>query len=260
MHNNHLFVERFGKGTPLVLLHGWGMHRVLLRQFATALAGQYEIILMDLPGHGNSARYENADNIESYVSYLHAALPQSTSFHLCGWSMGAMLALQFARQYPAMVRKLVLFTATPCFTNRPDWAAGVALPALQQVGNELAQDYHKAMSRFLMLQLMNLPDARDWVRCVRDMLQQEPVPQVAALQQGLQLLAASDLRPLLMHIHCPTLILNGDRDSLIPAPATRVLAEQLPDARAMLLHGSGHLPFVTHAAKCVAAVAEFLHA
>jgi pimeloyl-[acyl-carrier protein] methyl ester esterase len=253
----NLHVERFGQGKPMVFLHGWGMPRSLLRSFAQEFAAEHTIWLVDLPGYGQSEFLENGADVQVLVRFITQHLP-TEAYVLVGWSLGALVALQLAAMFPQHVTKLALFTATPCFMATATWPHGVAQTALHQVGTELAEDYAKAMNRFLQLQLKNLPGARDTIRDIKALLAMEAAPSSVVLQQGLQLLAMTDMRQQLAAIATPTFIINGDRDSLIPSIAARLLAESLPHAQTVIVHGAGHLPFITHAAVCRQHVQDFL--
>jgi pimeloyl-[acyl-carrier protein] methyl ester esterase len=253
-----LAIERFGQGLPMVFIHGWGMHRSLLRGFAQTFASRHAIWLVDLPGYGHSDLFDAGADVESLARYLAENLPVSQRYILVGWSMGASIALQLAASFPQRIAALILFTATPCFIATSGWSHGITQPALQQVSDELTQDYSRALNRFLQLQLKNTTDARTTVRAIRDLLANEPPPRAVALQQGLRLLAHTDLRDRLDAIDAATLIINGDRDSLVATLAARWLAEHLPRARAVILHGAGHLPFISHAEFCRRQIEEFL--
>lgn len=254
----NLHIERFGKGAPMVFLHGWGMSRSLLRQFADKFADRHSIWLVDLPGYGQSSTLDNADDVQVVAEYLLVHLPVNEPYILVGWSLGAIVALQMAAKAPQVVARLILFAATPCFMNSADWQHGVTRAALTQVADELSDDYTRALNRFLQLQLKNIPAAREMIRHIKTLLTDVPTPRPDTLQQGLRLLAATDMRPQLAAIAVPTLILNGDRDSLVPTQAGRLLAEQLPHAQAIIIHGAAHLPFMTHAAACRRWLQEFL--
>ncbi len=254
----NLYIERFGNGIPMVFLHGWGMPRSLLRGFAQEFATQHTIWLVDLPGYGQSDALARADDIQVLAKFLAEHLPTNESYILVGWSLGAVTALQLAAEFPQGIVKLVLFTATPCFMSSANWLHGVTQAALAQVAEELSGDYTKAMNRFLQLQLKNLPAARETIRQIKTLLAGEVAPDSTALQQGLEMLATTDLRQQLATITTPTLILNGDRDSLVPTLAARSLAEQMPHAQAVILHGAAHLPFMTHATACRRWLQEFL--
>lgn len=254
----YLHVERFGQGNPMIFVHGWGMPRSLLRAFAQEFSAQHTIWLVDLPGYGQSEFLENSEDVSVLADFLAQHLPADAAYTLVGWSLGAIAALQLAAMFPQRIKKLVLFTATPCFMATAHWPHGVTRIALEQVGIELAEDYAKAMTRFLQLQLKNLPGARDLIREIKLMLAKQAAPSLAVLQQGLQLLTRADMRQQMASITMPTLILNGDRDSLVPTMAARLLAEGLPHGRTVMLHGAGHIPFISHADVCWQYVRDFM--
>ncbi len=254
-----LSVERIGSGPPLLFLHGWGMSRSFFRPLAHAVAAQHSSWLLALPGYGQSAPLLNGEQIDVYTDHIVRQLALTSPVDWCGWSIGSLVALNIAYRYPQCVRRLVLFTATPCFQSRAHWMYGIGQDVLNQFAGDLAGDYAQTLSRFLTLQYKNVPRSRDQLREVKGLLAAEPKPTATVLQQGLQLLQTTDLLAGLPYITCPTLIINGDRDSLIPTPAARHLAEHMPNTRAVLVHGAGHLPFMTHTRQCVQQLQDFFH-
>lgn len=254
-----LSIERIGSGPPLLFLHGWGMSRSLFRPLAQAIAAQHNAWLLALPGYGHSAPLANGEQIDESTAYLVRQLALNGPVDVCGWSMGGLLALNIASRYPHLVRRVVLFTATPCFQRNDHWLYGIHPAVLTQFAAELAGDYTQTLSRFLTLQYKNVPQSRAQLREIKALLASEAVPSMSVLQQGLQLLQTTNLLALLPHITCPVLIINGDRDTLIPTPAARYMTEHMPNARAVLVHGAGHLPFMTHTHQCVQQLREFFH-
>jgi len=254
-----LAVERVGSGPTLLFLHGWGMSRGLFRPLAHAIAAQHTAWLLAMPGYGQSAALQNGERIDVSADHIVRQLALSGPVDLCGWSMGGLLALNIAYRYPQWVRRLVLFSATPCFQSQTHWLHGIDQAVLTQFARDLAEDYARTRSRFLTLQYKNVPQSREQLREVKALLATDPHPPSTVLQQGLHLLQTTDLLAQLPHITCPTLIINGDRDSLIPTPAARTLAEQMPNARAVIMQGAGHLPFLTHTRACVQRLQEFFH-
>ncbi len=51
--------QTFGKGKPIVLVHGWAMHSGIWRDFAQQLAQNYQVTCIDLPGHGRSEKIDS---------------------------------------------------------------------------------------------------------------------------------------------------------------------------------------------------------
>ncbi|MGH7047808.1 MAG: alpha/beta fold hydrolase [Stellaceae bacterium] len=103
----------FGKGEPVILLHGglananyWG-HQV------RALEPYYHVIVMDSRGHGRSTRDQRpysydlmADDVIGLMNFLN--IPKAA---IVGWSDGAIIGLDIAQRYPPRLAKLFAFAA-----------------------------------------------------------------------------------------------------------------------------------------------------
>ncbi len=85
-----------------------------------------------------------------------------------------------------------------------------------------------------------------------------PPPDPGAALAGLEILAATDLRPTLAAVDLPTLVVHGERDPVCPSGAGRALAEAIPGARLSLLAGAGHAPFLSRPDALAASLLPFL--
>jgi len=111
IHNNKKihFTDQ-GQGDVIVLLHGFLGSLHIWNDFSHDLSTHFRVIAIDLPGHGSSDVIEDA-NMESLAETVKAVLDslQIGSCLIAGHSMGGYVALQFARQYPQLLRGLCLF-------------------------------------------------------------------------------------------------------------------------------------------------------
>ena len=254
-----LHVETSGNGPALALLHGWGLHGGIWQSIRGALARHFTLHIIDLPGHGYSKHIEAA----SLAGMGHAvveSLPER--FHLCGWSLGGQVAMHVAAYSPARVEKLVLVSSTPSFIQRADWAPAMAPGVLEDFAARLKTDYRKTLLNFLRLQVLKDPHADahalSLFHDLCEMLFARGEPHPAALSDGLSILRDSDLRDVVTRIDHAALVVHGDRDTLIPRLAGDWLAQNLVDAHYLPLQRCGHVPFLSHPARFVAAVIEFL--
>ena len=243
-----LHVDYYGEGRPFVLLHGWGMHGGVFKPLAEHLAQHNSVAAVDLPGHGASDSYAQFAELSQHSAYLVDQLASlfQDRVTLVGWSLGGLLAQYIAMQYPQYVEQLILLCSTPCFRQREDWSCAIEDKALQGFAADLLHDYPATLSRFLSLQFMGAQHQKESLRRARELVFARPQPRTDMLQQGLHLLESSDLRAQLGAIHCPTLIINGERDTLVPPTAGQYLAEKLDDARSVIIKGAGHAPFLSH--------------
>src|SRR5439155_15735423 len=104
-----LYYEESGKGTPLVLLHGFPLDCRVWAKQRPALADRFRVITPDLRGFGQS-KSSDSFSIESLADDVHELLKTIGALPciLGGLSMGGYVTLAFAKRYPTDLRGLVL--------------------------------------------------------------------------------------------------------------------------------------------------------
>ncbi|MFG3449774.1 pimeloyl-ACP methyl ester esterase BioH [Stenotrophomonas sp. NPDC047960] len=237
-----MHIEVVGSGPALVLIHGWALHGGVFAPLVERLSAQFELHLVDLPGHGNSRDDATPLRLPFVVSAIAGATPPAV---WCGWSLGGLFALHAAATLPK-VRGLAMIAATPCFVRGESWPHAVETAVFEQFGQDLAQDYRGTLERFLALDAMGSEHARQELRTLRAALvaRGEPTPQ--ALQEGLRLLEHTDLRGALPGLPVPSLWLAGQRDRLVPARAMQAAAALAPRSSVHVVAHGGHAPFLGH--------------
>ncbi len=217
----------------LVFLPGWCLGRGPWQATADAMAGR----ILDLPGYGKEPPVKDFDHA---ADALAQRLAPGT--HLCGWSLGALLALAIAARAPERVGRLILVAATASFVQRPGWPHAMAPQTLAEFSAAVAADVEAVLPRFVGN--FNRGDAAG-KSLTRELLAlADPRPPAATLASGLAWLRDVDLRPLAPRVRAPTLLLHGAADPLMPAAAAEALAALIPEARLVLLSGCAHAPFV----------------
>lgn len=255
-----VYVESQGRGPQLVFLHGWGMHSGVFKPVVDVLQKHFNTLQVDLPGHGHSQAFADFHDIDKCTDYIFNQLKEHIRERatFCGWSTGSLVAQNMAIRYPEIVDKLVLITGTPSFEMKSDWFKGVDSKVLERFKNDLLSDFDKTLSRFLALQFMHSEGQKENLRQARELVFSRPTPDLEMLTAGLSLLKQTDLRSKLCSIRSETLILNGERDSLVPTTAARYLAEELDQARAIIFKSSGHAPFLSHTKQFNESLQQFL--
>lgn len=242
--------------SPVVMLHGWGMNASVFDELVGALAPHVEAITPNLPGYGG------ADTYEPYTLGNLAARVASDAPRRCcviGWSLGAQVALEWARARPQQIGALVLMGATPCFVQRRDWTCAMDAATFDRFEASVAVDAAAALDRFVSLQGQGDSDARRVMRRLRAVLSAVDAPRVEVLQKGLEILRTSDLRSSLDKIEQPVLVLQGELDRLVRACAGDYLARALSGARLATVNGAAHAPFITKPRSVGRTIVEFLH-
>jgi pimeloyl-[acyl-carrier protein] methyl ester esterase len=252
-----LHVDVFGAGPPLVLLHGFAMHGGLFAPIVPALAASHRVHVVDLPGHGHSAPIASFD-LPSLVDAIDAVAPASCELRVVAWSLGGLVALEWARQRPARIARLVLVTTTPSFVARDAWPHAMSVETLARFGDDLRMSYRPTLQRFLALQVHGSDEGRAALATLRHRLFDRGEPSPRVLAGALALLRGADLREAVAGIDTPTLVVGGGRDAIVPIEATRRLAASLPRAAHVAIAGSAHAPFLSHPRNFGDAVLPFL--
>jgi pimeloyl-[acyl-carrier protein] methyl ester esterase len=197
------------------------------------------------------------------------ALPAGVT--LCGWSLGAMLALQAALIAPDRIARLILLGATPSFTQRADWTLGQPAALLDTFQAALDEHPKATLQRFVALLNQGDAQARTIGRTLLAGLLKGAFPATDALRDGLNFLRHIDLRQLIPSVLTPTLLIHGQHDPLMPLAAAQWLAEHLlhsdPHSRTYphvpsrleVFAGSAHAPFLNDPQRFVALLADFCH-
>lgn len=227
----------------LVLIHGWGLNHAIWQPVADALATEYQVLALDLPGYGLATFFPEPYSLEAITDQLAAQIP-AQSFVL-GWSLGGLVATQLALRYPAKVRSLALVASSPCFLQQQDWP-GMNAQVMQQFAGSLSANLALTVERFLAIQAMGSTTARQDIKQLKQAVLSLPLPQAAVLAAGLEILATTDLRPMLTKLSMPLYGCFGRLDSLVPVAMTTTLQELVPSAQISVLAKASHAPFISH--------------
>lgn len=249
-----LHTETSGHGPDLFLVHGWGLNGAIWNDVRQALAADYRITAVDLPGHGRSPG--GGFDLDTAASALLEAAPPRA--HWVAWSLGGMLALRAARQAPERMVSLSLVASSPRFVQAPDWPHAMEAAVLDQFHAALAQDARATLNRFLALQVRGSEASGATLRALREQLFAHGAPDPAALAAGLAILRDADLRAELEDLPLPLQFIMGERDTLMPAAAAQACVARRPGARLDRIADAGHAPFLSHPPAFLAALGAFL--
>ena len=250
-----IYTETYGNGKPLVLVHGWAMHSGIWRGFAKALAKQYQVTLLDLPGHGLSDAV-SPFNLETVSTALLDAVTDQNSCWL-GWSFGAEVVINIASHFPKRVNKLILLAGTPCFIKNASWP-GIEDKVLDNFTASLQADSQATLLRFLSLQIKGLDDQKTALKKILPLVSECPAPDPQTLEAGLAILKQADLRAEFSDLKCPIAAILGQLDTLVPAAVAEKLRALSPNLAVTVIERAGHVPFLSHQEAVVKAVCAFM--
>jgi pimeloyl-[acyl-carrier protein] methyl ester esterase len=249
---------RVGEGARpvLALLHGWGMNARVFDALAERLAADFDVCVLDLPGHGGRAALPH-NTLQSWADDLAQHLPEHSI--VLGWSLGGQVAMRAALDHPQKIARLILLASTPKFVAAEDWQRGMAATDLQEFGAALMADTQATLLRFLSLQTRGMTGQKALLQQLRQTLLAAPAARAEALEGGLDMLQQTDLRSELPQLTQPTLVLHGALDTLTPPAAGAWLAGALPAARHVEFARAAHAPHLSHGDEVAGAIRQFIH-
>lgn len=236
-----MHVDTHGQGTDLVLLHGWAMHGGIFAPIVPRLAQHYRVHVVDLPGHGFSRDHEAGFVLRDVVERLKHRFDRPVYL---GWSLGGLVAMHLAAAHPESVHALGVIAASPRFVRSSSASHGVELSVFQQFRNDLAGNYRRTIERFLALEVMDDDKARSCLRELKAHVFDRGEPDTRVLEDGLDVLAHTDLTEQVSRITCPSLWIAGGRDRLVSHEAMAHAAETCRGRYYRLDH-AGHAPFIS---------------
>lgn len=250
-------LHRWGKGPPLIFLHGWTMagdvwQPVARRLSATSLAP-------DLPAHGATTGY--APGIDGGVALL-ADLIRDEGLNgatLVGWSMGALIGWRYLAQGGRGIARMVSIDMSPRPLPAPDWPYAMR--------GQSAQKAARGAQRF----------RTDWPAAARAIAQSmfattggsprfsadeaerrillNPAPAMADCWESL---TRADLRDAVRALPVPLLALHGAQSRVYPPQTGHWLAKAAPMGQALILPGCGHSPVLEDPAAVARAIVGFI--
>lgn len=209
--NTKISYSDTGKGSAIVLLHGFLENQTMWQDLIPELSRKHRIITIDLLGHGESGClgyvHSMEDNAEAARSVLSELRIRKAIF--VGHSMGGYVALAFAELYPAVVKGLVLLNSTSKADSEERKAnRSRAIKAVKK-------DY----IGFVRLSIANLfnPDNRerlvDEIEKTRAEALKTPLQGIVASLEGMKI--RKDRETLLRSATYPILFILGKKDPVL---------------------------------------------
>jgi len=249
-----LYYNLYGSGPPIVFIHGLGMDHSMWDLQVPEFSKNYQLIVYDLRGHGQSQSPDHpysielfADDLDLFLHYL--GLKKAI---LLGLSLGGRIALRFALKYPKEVQALILADAQ---SETPPESAGrfrllaeiarkegmvrageifFSFPLFQGLAKRRPERFEREKSRFLRTSPIGLANT-----C----------------------LAIAEMKPMndqLSDIQAPTLALAGEEDEPY-LPYLDLYARQIPDCRKTVIPQAGHVSNLENAKAFNEVVGAFLN-
>ena len=231
-----IYWDEQGQGAPILLIMGLGYSSQLWHRTRPVLAQHFRTIALDNRGAGLSDAPPGPYSIATMASDAAAVLDAAgvTRAHIFGISMGGMIAQEFALQYPARTRSLILGCTSP--------GGPSAIRADRKVADVLfARGMTWAQAREAALPFI-FDAATPHEKIEEDVrIRQQCLPTPEGYMAQLQGILAWEAYSRLDQIGAPTLVIHGVSDELVPPGNAQLIAKRIPGAKLAMLSHASHL-------------------
>ncbi len=256
-----------GAGPAIVFLHGLSGCWQNWLESIPPLAADHRVIAVDLPGFGESPLPGAAISVSGYARLVAELLdtlgvPRAT---IVGNSMGGFVGCEIAIRYPALVERLVLVAAAGLSLRhmRHERRRGPRARAENLLffglGRLARHSGVVVRSRRLRRALLLLIAAHPERLSGPLILEQAHGAGKPGFDDALEAMTAYPIRDRLGEIRCPTLVVWGEEDRLVPVRDAAEFAWLIPDARELLYPDTGHMVMLERPARFNADLRAFIH-
>lgn len=251
-----LHYSESGRGTPVVLLHGFPLTSAIWAQQRQQLADRYRVITPDLRGHGQSPAPAGIYEMESLAGDVLELLDSLDieQAAIMGHSMGGYVTLAAWRIAPARFLALGLIDSQ-AGADTPEGRQG-----RMQLAEKVAAQGSQAAADAMLPRLFSPGVAAGspiWEQ-VRGMILITPQAGIIGALNGMAV--RPDSNPILPGVDVPVLIVTGDKDQIIPVAKAEAMSTAIPNATLKVIANAAHMTMLEQPAATTAAIDEFLRA
>lgn len=243
-----------GEGPALILMHSLLADAASFARVEEALARDFRVVTLDLPGFGASAPIDGGlgDFADWAADAIRLIAPGPAPIVL-GNGFGAFIALALAIRHPTLASRLVLASCGAAFN--PEGRAAFRAMAAAAAAKGLQAISEVAMRRLFAPAFQEAnPELMAERRTA--FLRTD----TAVFQAACEALATLDARAGVAGVTLPVLVVAGAEDEATPPEMGRELAALMPNARFVLLEGCAHVPQLQMPDVFLDAIGDFMGA
>lgn len=244
---------RRGAGPPVVLVHGVGLRASIWEPQIEALSAHYDVVAMDMLGHGRSSLPPRDAHLVDYSEQILALLNGLglDTAHLVGHSMGALASLEFATTYPTRLTSVAALSAVFCRTE--DQRAAIA-HRLLELEDGAPMEWSATIDRWF-----GDPVPPEWADAAQKVLRMLESTDPVGYKRTYRVFATADdaHRDRLGRLEVPALFVTGENDPNSLPEMSRQMARSARNGFADFVRDEKHMIGVTAASQVNDRLASF---
>lgn len=240
--------KEIGSGEPLLLIHGLG-NRIEMWESQYELSESFRLIIPELRGHGESSIIEGL-TIGNFASDILELLDHLSieSVHLCGFSLGGIVAQEFYKMNKERVKSLIL--CNTFFYIPSIFAASHHRKSSKMLATMSSNEYGEKAAKSGIYNIENLSVFAKAHRAFK--IRKESILHASKAAYGHNYLH------ILRKVNVPTLIIASRDDRIAPYNVSRIMNFFIPKSRFVSFDKTGHLVNVEKAIGFNQALLDFL--
>ena len=244
-----------GKGTAVILLHGYLESMEVWDGFETSLSGEFRVISVDLPGHGLSDIYGEVHSMEFMAEAIKGLLDfcEVKSGFLVGHSLGGYVSLAFLELFPEYMSGFCLFHSQPMADTPEAIEKRKREIAIVKAGKKELMYPDNIMRMFATA---NLEKFSNSIERSKEIASRIPGEGIIAILNGM-IVRPSRLQ-LMEEGRRPCLWILGSMDNYIGCEAIMERVKLPSNAETVILEASGHMGFIEEQNISVKIVSDFV--
>ncbi|MGV3243313.1 alpha/beta fold hydrolase [Staphylococcus sp. 11261D007BR] len=240
-----------GKGHPIVMIHSINMNHTVFEKIAKRLARYFQVILIDMRGHGYSDKplkiefQQYAQDINEILEFLYI-----DSATVVGNELGASIALDLTARFPDKVSELILINPTVEDDMLPHERLfrkyAETIRTLDESDQEKFLEKHLYYSKHKV---------RKFLKSVNDSAGLLTDYELRAVDESF---IHTNIKAVLPSIKVRTLVISGQANKRVPPKEAEEVVDRLPNAEFQLFKKSGVYPFVEEPERFLKSVKAFM--
>lgn len=236
-------IDRYGQGEKIIFIHGSGGSMWIWHSLTDYLKSSMEVILVDLPGHGQSSG-EGYESVDEYADSVYSAIKEHNLLNciVAGHSLGGAIAMSLALSHPEIIKGIILI------------GTGAKLRVLPQILNGIINDKANTVNEIVNIAFSkNAPsslkkeDYNETMKCKTEVIYKD--------------FKACDNFNIIDSLHLlnlPCLIMCGADDLLTPMKYSEFLSKQIKDSIAIFINDAGHMVMLEKPEEMSKAISDFV--
>ena len=227
------------KGPQFICVNGVQQSMAMWMTFVARFGHDYRIVLFDFPNQGKGRIISGPSQVslDEQVEILAAMMDKaglSRDATLCAASWGGVIAVAFAAKYPHRVKRLILASLgtkpNKKMVETIKQGSGFSIHNRDQMAYTLIKSFGESLPAKMKESIVN-----QFCTMKEESLR-------AFYEHGLFVIASKQLSEIvdLSAIKAKTILLNGEKDTIIDLDDVRLLASQIPDCELRIIKGVGH--------------------